>query len=134
MRTVPGRGCLRCPQEVVVMLIGSVGMAIGVAVVAFFIFALIVVFLKSCLKVVQQGCVGVVKRFGEFKTIKQPGLHVLMPLADRMDKVDVREFPRTGDQQAVITKDNVEMVGELIVYDMKTGTFSVERPKMRIEQ
>ena len=50
------------------MLIGSVGMAIGVAVVAFFIFALIVVFLKSCLKVVQQGCVGVVKRFGEFKT------------------------------------------------------------------
>jgi len=78
------------------MLIGSVGMAIGVAVVAFFIFALIVVFLKSCLKVVQQGCVGVVKRFGEFKTIKQPGLHVLMPLADRMDKVDVREFPGRG--------------------------------------
>jgi regulator of protease activity HflC (stomatin/prohibitin superfamily) len=52
------------------MIIGSVGLAIGVAVVAFFIFALIVVFLKSSLKVVQQGCVGVVKRFGEFKTAR----------------------------------------------------------------
>src|SRR5664280_1627499 len=89
------------------MIIGSAAMSIGVAVVGFFIFAFIVVFLKSCLKVVQQGCVGVVKRFGEFRTIYQPGLHILMPLADRMDKVDVREFPRTGDQQAVITKDNV---------------------------
>jgi lipopolysaccharide transport protein LptA/LPS export ABC transporter protein LptC len=33
-----------------------------------------------------------------------------------------------------IVKDNVEMEGELIVYNMKTGKFSVERPKMRIEQ
>ena len=55
------------------MIIGSVGASIALAVVAVAIFALIVVFLKSCLKVVQQGCVGVVKRFGEFKTIHQPG-------------------------------------------------------------
>ena len=43
------------------------------------------------------------------------------------ERVELRQAPK-------ITKDNVEMVGELIVYDMKTGTFSVERPKMRIEQ
>ena len=61
------------------MIIGSAGVVIGAAVVGFFIFALIVIFLKSCLKVVQQGCVGVVKRFGEYRTIKQPGLHVLIP-------------------------------------------------------
>ena len=49
------------------MIIGSVGAEVGLAVVAVAIFALIVVFLKSCLKVVQQGCVRVVKRFGEFR-------------------------------------------------------------------
>ncbi len=43
------------------------------------------------------------------------------------ERVELRQAPK-------ITKDNVEMVGELIVYNMKTGTFSVERPKMRIEQ
>ena len=84
------------------MIIGSVGVEVGVAVVAVVIVSLGVAFLKSSLKVVQQGCVGVVKRFGEFKKIQQPGLHVLLPMADRMDKVDVREFPRTGDKQAVI--------------------------------
>ncbi len=62
------------------MIIGSVGASIAIAVVGFAVFFAIVGFLKSCLKVVQQGCVGVVKRFGEFKTIYQPGLHVLMPL------------------------------------------------------
>ncbi len=55
------------------MIIGSAAASVAVAVVGFFIFAFIVIFLKSCLKVVQQGCVGVVKRFGEFRTIKQPG-------------------------------------------------------------
>ena len=59
------------------MIIGSVGASIALAVVAVVIFAFIVVFLKSCLKVVQQGCVGVVKRFGEFKnpTARAPRAH-----------------------------------------------------------
>ena len=61
--------------------------------------------LSRCLKIVQQGSVGVVKRLGEFKAVMQPGLHVLTPVIDRMEKVDVREFPMTGDQQAVITKE-----------------------------
>jgi regulator of protease activity HflC (stomatin/prohibitin superfamily) len=106
------------------MLVGSVGMAVGVAVVAFFIFALIVVFLKSCLKVVQQGCVGVVKRFGEFRTIKQPGLHVLMP--------------RTGDQQAVITKDNVSLWVSATIFcqvtDVKLALFEVNDFGLAIDQ
>ena len=69
------------------MIIASAGTSIALVVVGVAIFSLIVVFLKSSLKVVQQGCVGVVKRFGEFKAIHQPGLHVLVPLADRMDTV-----------------------------------------------
>jgi len=120
------------------MIIGSIAVSITLAVVAVAIFALIVVFLKSCLKVVQQGCVGVVKRFGEFKSIKQPGLHVLLPLADRMDKVDVREFPRTGDQQAVITKDNVSLWVSATIFcqvtDVKLALFEVNDFGLAIDQ
>ncbi len=120
------------------MIIGSVGASIAVAVVAVAIFTLIVVFLKSCLKVVQQGCVGVVKRFGEFRTIYQPGLHVLMPLADRMDKVDVREFPRTGDQQAVITKDNVSLWVSATIFcqviDVRAALFEIADYILAVDQ
>jgi regulator of protease activity HflC (stomatin/prohibitin superfamily) len=120
------------------MIIGSAGLAIGAAVVGFVIFALVVVILKSSLKVVQQGCVGVVKRFGEFRIIKQPGLHLLMPLADRMDKVDVREFPRTGDQQAVITKDNVSLWVSATIFcqvtDVKLALFEVNDFGLAIDQ
>jgi len=120
------------------MIIGSVGSSVVLAVVAVAIFTLIVVFLKSCLKVVQQGCVGVVKRFGEFKKIQQPGLHVLLPLADRMDKVDVREFPRTGDQQAVITKDNVSLWVSATIFcqvtDVKLALFEVNDFGLAIDQ
>jgi regulator of protease activity HflC (stomatin/prohibitin superfamily) len=120
------------------MIIGSVGSVIGAAVAAFVIVVLVVTFLKSCLKVVQQGSVGVVKRFGEFKTIHQPGLHVLMPLADRMDKVDIREFPRTGDQQAVITKDNVSLWVSATIFcqvtDVKLALFEVNDFGLAIDQ
>src|ERR1700724_2112326 len=122
------------------MIIGSISAAaaITLVVVGVAIFALIVVFLKSCLKVVQQGCVGVVKRFGEFKSIKQPGLHVLLPLADRMDKVDIREFPRTGDQQAVITQDNVSLWVSATIFcqvtDVKLALFEVNDFDLTLDQ
>jgi regulator of protease activity HflC (stomatin/prohibitin superfamily) len=120
------------------MIIGSSGADVAIAVVGFAVFAFLVAFFKSSLKVVQQGCVGVVKRFGEFKSVKQPGLHVLMPLADRMDKVDIREFPRTGDQQAVITKDNVSLWVSATIFcqvtDVKLALFEVNDFGLAIDQ
>ena len=120
------------------MIIGSTGASIGLAVGGVVVVVLVVAFLKSCLKVVQQGCVGVVKRFGEFKTIYQPGLHLLMPLADRMDKVDIREFPRTGDQQAVITQDNVSLWVSATIFcqvtDVKLALFEVNDFGLAIDQ
>lgn len=61
------------------MVLGSVATAVEALVVGAVVLGLVVAFLRSSLKVVQQGCVGVVKRFGEFRAIKQPGLHVLIP-------------------------------------------------------
>ena len=95
-------------------------------------------FLKSSFKVVQQGSVGVVKRLGEFKAIQQPGLHVLVPFADRMDRVDIREFPHTGDQQAVITKDNVSLWVSATIFcqvtDVKLALFEINDYNLAIDQ
>src|ERR1700722_13859253 len=120
------------------MIIGSVGTSVALAVVAVAIFALIVTFLKSCLKVVQQGCVGVVKRFGEFRAIRQPGLHLMRPFSDRMEKVDIREFPHTGDQQSVITRDNVSLQVSATIFcqvtDVKLALFEVNDFNLAIDQ
>ncbi len=120
------------------MIIASTGEVAGIVVAAAVVAIVVVGFLRSSLKVVQQGCVGVVKRFGEFKTIYQPGLHMLVPLADRMAKVDVREFPRTGDQQAVITKDNVSLQVSATIFcqvtDVKLALFEVNDFGLAIDQ
>lgn len=122
------------------MLIGSIGAAavtggvVGLIVAAGVVF----VFLKSSLKVVQQGSVGVVKRFGQFRAIRQPGLHVLTPFADRMDKVDIREFPHTGDQQSVITQDNVSLQVSATIFcqvtDVKLALFEINDFNLAIDQ
>jgi regulator of protease activity HflC (stomatin/prohibitin superfamily) len=94
--------------------------------------------LSRCVKIVQQGSVGVVKRLGEFKTVQQPGMHILSPFIDRMQKVDVREFPMTGDQQAVITKDNVVLQVSATIFcqviDVKSALFEINDFELAVDQ
>ena len=91
-------------------MFAAAGEVLGIVIVAALAaVGIVALFASRFIKIVQQGSVGVVKRLGEFKTVGQPGLHILTPFIDKMEKVDVREFPMTGDQQAVITKDNVSL-------------------------
>jgi regulator of protease activity HflC (stomatin/prohibitin superfamily) len=89
-------------------------------------------------QIVQQGSVGVVKRLGEFRGIRQPGLHPLMPFVDRMVKVDMREFPMTGDQQSVITKDNVSLRVSATIFcqviDVKAALFEIADYQLAVDQ
>jgi regulator of protease activity HflC (stomatin/prohibitin superfamily) len=89
-------------------------------------------------KIVQQGSVGVVKRLGEFRGVMQPGMHILAPFIDRMEKVDVREFPMTGDQQAVITKDNVSLQVSATIFcqviDVKSALFEINDFQLAVDQ
>jgi regulator of protease activity HflC (stomatin/prohibitin superfamily) len=89
-------------------------------------------------KIVQQGSVGVVKRLGEFRAVCQPGMHILAPFVDRMEKVDVREFPMTGDQQAVITKDNVSLQVSATIFcqviDVKSALFEINDFQLAVDQ
>jgi regulator of protease activity HflC (stomatin/prohibitin superfamily) len=95
-------------------------------------------FATRFIKIVQQGSVGVVKRLGEFKAVMQPGMHILAPFVDRMEKVDVREFPMTGDQQAVITKDNVSLQVSATIFcqviDVKSALFEINDFQLAVDQ
>jgi regulator of protease activity HflC (stomatin/prohibitin superfamily) len=120
-------------------MVASAGEIIGVvAVVAVAGGGFGAYFLSRCVKIVQQGSVGVVKRFGEFKTVDQPGLRILRPFVDRMEKVDMREFPMTGDQQSVITKDNVSLWVSATIFcqviDVKSALFEINDYQLAVDQ
>lgn len=93
---------------------------------------------KSSVKVIQQGSVGVVKRLGQFRSIRQPGLALIAPFVDQMEKVDMREFPQVGDQQAVITKDNVSVMVSATIFcqviDVKSALFEINDFLLAIDQ
>ena len=81
--------------------------AIGGLVVAAFVVLVLLAALRSMVNIVQQGTVGVVKRLGEYRATHNPGLVIIGPFIDSLQKVDMREIPVPGDRQEVITRDNV---------------------------
>jgi regulator of protease activity HflC (stomatin/prohibitin superfamily) len=95
-------------------------------------------FMSRCIKIVQQGSVGVVKRLGRFQSVDQPGMRILTPFVDKMEKVDMREFPMTGDQQSVITKDNVSLWVSATIFcqviDVKSALFEINDYRLAVDQ
>lgn len=68
------------------------------------------------LKVVNQYQRGVVLTLGKFTGVRQPGLRFVVPIIQRMIRVDVRSTPIDVSKQEVITKDNVTAGIDAIVY------------------
>ncbi len=121
------------------VLFASAGEVIGIVIVAALAgLGVVSLFASRFIKIVQQGSVGVVKRLGEFKAVDQPGLHILTPFIDKMEKVDVREFPMTGDQQAVITKDNVSLQVSATIFcqviDVRSALFEINDFQLAVDQ
>jgi regulator of protease activity HflC (stomatin/prohibitin superfamily) len=120
-------------------MLASTGEIIGIVAVAVLVgIGLGAWFVSRCVKIVQQGSVGVVKRFGQFKTVDQPGLRILRPFVDKMEKVDMREFPMTGDQQSVITMDNVSLWVSATIFcqviDVKSALFEINDYRLAVDQ
>jgi regulator of protease activity HflC (stomatin/prohibitin superfamily) len=120
------------------MLAGA-GEIIGIVIAAVAVGVLIGAwFVSRFVKIVQQGSVGVVKRLGQFKSVDQPGMRILTPFVDRMEKVDMREFPMTGDQQSVITKDNVSLWVSATIFcqviDVKSALFEINDYRLAVDQ
>ncbi len=102
------------------------------------VLVLVLFTLVRCIRIVQQAKAYVVERLGAYKTTWNVGLHFKMPFIERVAKVvtlkeQVADFP----PQPVITKDNVTMQIDTVVYfqitDPKLYTYGIERPIVAIE-
>jgi regulator of protease activity HflC (stomatin/prohibitin superfamily) len=111
------------------MIAALSGFTIASLVVAAFIVLVLLFMLRKMVNIVQQGEVGVVKRLGEYRKTHEPGLVIIGPFIDSLQRVDMREIPRTGDRQEVITKDNVVVTVNATIFtqivDAKQALFSV---------
>lgn len=76
----------------------------------------IIIFILSGLKIVNQYERGVVLTLGKYTGLRQPGLRVIIPIFQRMVRVDVRTNTIDIPKQEVITKDNVTVNVDAVVY------------------
>jgi len=75
-------------------------------------------FLGLAIKIVRQYERGVVLRFGRLIKTRDPGFNLIIPIIDRMIKVDLRVITMVVEPQVVITKDNVTIKVDAVVYFM----------------
>ena len=99
---------------------------------------IILVVIVSCINVVQQSKAYVVERLGAFHSVWGVGLHFKLPFIERVvKKVSLKEQVADFDPQPVITKDNVTMQIDTVIYfqitDPKLYTYGVEYPMSAIE-
>jgi regulator of protease activity HflC (stomatin/prohibitin superfamily) len=106
----------------------SVPGLIGLVIVALVVVVLVVA-LRQMVNIVQQGEVGVVKHLGEYRKTYEPGLVIIAPFIESLQRVDMREIPRPGDRQDVITKDNVVVNVNATIFtqvvDARQALFSI---------
>jgi len=91
-----------------------------------FIVAVIVLFLMSAIKIVREYERGVIFRLGRLVGAKGPGLFLIIPIVDKMVKVSLRIVTLDVPPQEVITKDNVPVSVNAVVY------FRVMDPSMAV--
>ena len=72
--------------------------------------------LANCIKVLREYERGVIFRLGRYVATKGPGLVVLIPIIDRMVKVDLRTIVLDVPPQDIITRDNVSVKVNAVVY------------------
>ena len=107
-----------------------------IIIISLFLLALII--LAANIRVVQQSRASVIERLGAFQSVWSVGLHVKIPFIDRVAKtVSLKEQVVDFAPQPVITKDNVTMQIDTVVYyqitDPKLYTYGVENPMSAIE-
>ena len=105
--------------------------------VLFIIIALIVIF-ASGVKIVSQSKAQVIERLGAYHRINHTGLKYVVPFFERVSNtVSLKEIVKDFAPQPVITKDNVTMQIDTVVYfhitDPKLYTYGVENPVSAIE-
>ncbi|MBQ7097442.1 MAG: SPFH/Band 7/PHB domain protein [Clostridia bacterium] len=106
--------------------------------IIFILAVILIVLLASCIKIVPQAYAYIVERLGAYNGTWGTGLHFKIPFIDRISKkVNLKEMVVDFAPQPVITKDNVTMQIDTVVYfqitDPKLYTYGVELPMSAIE-
>ena len=109
-------------------------METGIIIVVIILLGVVV----SSIKIVPQAQAFVVERLGSYNQTWNNGLHFLIPFVDRIAKrVNLKEIVKDFEPQPVITKDNVTMHIDTVVYfqitDAKLYTYGVDNPLNAIE-
>mgnify|MGYP001037977128 CR=1 FL=1 len=102
------------------------------------ILIIVIIIVIPCVKVVPQAKTYVIERLGSYYTTWKNGLHFKIPFVDRVaNQVSLKEIVKDFAPQPVITKDNVTMQIDTVVYfqitDAKLYTYGVEYPISAIE-
>ena len=98
----------------------------------------VVILIATNIRIIPQSSASVIERLGAYSTTWQVGLHVKIPFIDRIvNRISLKEKVLDFDPQPVITKDNVTMMIDTVVYfqitDPKLYTYGVERPINALE-
>lgn len=110
-------------------------MKIAIAIV---VVALIAIAIAKNIRIVPQSFAYVIERLGVYSTTWQTGLHIKIPFIERVaKKISLKEQVVDFEPQAVITKDNVTIQIDTVVFyqitDPKLYTYGVENPIVAIE-
>ena len=113
-------------------------MEIVTGVIVIVVVIVVAILVAASVKIVPQGYSGVVTRFGRFRRESGAGLTLIAPFLDRLIRVDMRETPRTGDRQDVITRDNVAVAVNATIFSQviepRAALFNVSDYYVAIDQ
>lgn len=109
------------------------------AVILVIVALIVVIVIASSIRIVSQSNAYVIERLGQFHTVWGTGLHILIPVLYHIkNKISLKEQVIDWDPQAVITKDNVTMQIDTVVFftitDPKAFTYGVDNPIGAIEK
>ena len=110
----------------------------NLGVFAIIVIAIILFVALASIRIVRQAEARVVERLGKFHRVLNSGVHFIIPIFERVgDIVSLKERVADFEPQSVITKDNVTMHIDTVVYfqvtDPKLYTYGVDRPINAIE-
>jgi len=90
------------------------------AIIVLILIGVLVVYVALAVKIIQQYQQGLVERFGRYRKTLDPGLHLIVPFVEKIRKIDMREQVVDVQPQEVITKDNVVVTVDAVVYYQAT--------------
>ena len=113
-------------------------MSAGGAIIGVIIAVIVIVLILANIKIVPQATTFIIERLGTYRTTWDTGLHLKVPFIDRVaKKISLKEKVADFAPQAVITKDNVTMQIDTVLFyqivDPKLYTYGIERPIVAIE-